>query len=238
MKNGQRTTTQPAALPQLLISVVIPLVILTRFSAQSQLGPTKSLVLALAFPVAFELYSVRKTKRLSAVSALAIVGILITGAISLLGLSENWLAVRRSVPYLAAGLAVMISIRIKRPLLKAVLPRIMGMEKITGVASKKHALPQLERLITRAGYMASGVLFFIAFSSYVLTRIVIVSPTGTTGFNQEYAKLRILSLPFVTLPLLIGTVALLYYLMRHIEKLTGLDADQLLNTPKSKKTNS
>lgn len=225
---SKNNTAEPSALLQFIVSFVIPIIILTRFSAESSLGPTKGLLLALAFPVAFELYNVQKRKKLSMFSLLAIGGIIVTGAISLLGLSEGWLAIRRAVPYFAMGVAILVSIWIKHPILNAVLPKMFDMDEVTSRAQKKHTLPELSRSINRTGYLLSGLFIIIAIASYVLTRMVIMSETGTSSFNAEYARLRILSLPIITLPLLVGFTCALLYLTKAIEKLTSLDIDNIL----------
>ncbi len=207
---------------------MIPLVILTRFSGEAQLGATKGLLLALAFPVAYELYNVRRRRKLSMVSVLAIGGILVTGAISLLGLSEGWLAVRRSVPYFAMSLAVLISMGLKRPLLSLLLPHILDMKKVEVAAKKKQVSDILAKRIQRAGLLLGGVLLAIGIISFVLTKIVIMSEVGTSGFNQEYARLRLWSLMATTLPLFIGMTGVIFYLARSIEKLTDRDIDDLM----------
>lgn len=224
----ENKAAESSAILQFIVSFVIPVVILTRFSSESSLGPTKGMILALAFPVVFEIYNVRKRRKLSMFSLLAIGGILVTGAISLLGLSEEWLSIRRAVPYLAASIAILVSIRIKHPIVNALLPQVLDMDKITSHARKKHTLDELKQSIDRASYILSAVLFIIAVASYVLTRVVIVSETGTTGFNQEYAHLRVLSLPIITLPLIVGFAGVMLYLTNSIEKLIGLDIESVV----------
>ncbi len=213
---------------QLVVSFIIPIIILSRFSNDSSLGPTYSLLLALAFPIAYELYSYKKTKKPSLLSALAIGGILVTGVVTLLGLSEGWLAIRRSIPYIAVGTALLISIFIKRPLLPAVLPSLLDMDRVNEVIVRKHLQSLFNKKLNFIGYMLTALLFLVAVVSYVLTTAIITSQTGSTLFNVEYAKLRLLSILFVTLPLVIGITAISVYLMKVIEKLTGIDVEELL----------
>lgn len=225
---SQKKTPEQSAVLQFIVSFIIPIIILTRFSGESSLGPTKGLLLALAFPIAFEIYNVKKRKKLSMFSLLAIGGIIVTGAISLLGLSEGWLAVRRAVPYLAMSVAILVPVRIKHSILNALLPQMLDMNKIISGAQKRHTLTELEQSINRTSYILSSIFFIIAVASYVLTKMVIVSQTGTTGFNEEYARLRVLSLPIITLPLLVGFTGAILYLTHAIEKLTGLDTDSII----------
>jgi hypothetical protein len=64
--------------------------------------------------------------------------------------------------------------------------------------------------------------------SYLLTLLIVTSPTGSSAFNAEYAQLRLLSLPYVTLPFIVGVVGLFVYLLGRFEKLTGLSSEELV----------
>ena len=228
MANQTARDHKPSPLLQFIVNFAIPIFILTRFSSESQLGPIKSMLLALAFPVAFEIYNIHKRKKLSMLSIVAICGIVVTGAISLLGLSEGWLAIRRSVPYLAVALAVIVSILIKRPLLNLLLKHVIDMERVDAAARKNQTLHTLNQHINRTGYIVSTLFFITSIASYALTRIVITNNAGTSKFNEEYARLRLLSIPLITLPLLIGFVATIMYLLAKAENLTGLQTEELL----------
>jgi hypothetical protein len=216
------------SLLQLVVNFVIPIYILTKFSSVNALGPTKAMLIALAFPVAYEIVSIRKSRKPSIMSLISIGGILVTGVISLFGLSEGWLAVRRSLPYLAGSIAIIVSIRIKRPLIGYMLPHMLDMDRIHTAAKKAKSSTELTRVITVAGYLSGALLGAITVVSYALTRVVITAATNTEVFNQEYAKLRIVSLPAVSLPLIMGFVAIIMYLLTRIEKLTGIDGEELL----------
>ena len=228
MANQIQKTNSSSALFQAIFTFVIPIIILTKFSSESQLGPVKGFLLALSFPVIYEIYSIQKRKKLSILSVVAIIGILATGAVSLLGLSEDWLAIRRSVPYLFMGIALLISIIIKHPFVDIMLKQILDMDSIKAAATKKHTLQELQRKIALSGYILCAVLFIIAIVSYVLTKVVILSPTDTSAFNEEYARLRIISLPIITLPLLLSLSGIVIYLIQSLEKLTGLKAEELI----------
>jgi hypothetical protein len=105
------------------------------------------------------------------------------------------------------------------------------MKKVGAAAKKKQMSDVLAMLIQRAGLLLSGVLLAIGMISFALTKIVIMSEVGTSGFNQEYARLRLWSLAATTLPLFIGMTGVIFYLARSIEKLTGLDIDDLMKKP-------
>ena len=210
---------------QLALNFVLPILVLTRFSTPSTLGPTNALLLALAFPVIYELYNIYRTKKLSWLSVIAIGGIAVTGGLGLLHVSPGWLAARRSIPYVFMSLVILISQRINRPLAEIALKRVFDMNIVQVCAKKKGTAKKLTKSLTNISYYTSFLFGLIGLTSYLLSRLVVVSPAGAPAFNQEYARLRLLSLPFITLPLLLGFIAIIWYLLHKIEKLTGLDSD-------------
>lgn len=217
---------------QLLVNVVLPTVVLLGLSNESRLGPARAMILALVFPVIFELYSLSKRRKPSVLSIVSIIGILITGAIILLRLSEDWLAIRRSAIYIIAALALLISMLMKRSLIALALPYVLDMDLVQKKARQNNTQQKLQKRINAVSYILIALLLAIGISSYILTLVVITAPTDTTTFNSEYVRLRVLSIPTATLPLFIGVVALLTYLATAIEKLTGLTTEQLFKKKK------
>lgn len=224
----QTTKTKQSAWAPLIINFVIPIFILLKFSDESSLGPVGSLALALSLPIGYELFNLSRRHKPSLMSALAIGGILVTGAVTLLGLSEGWLALRRSIPYAAAGLVLLGSIIIKKPLIKLGLRQILDLDRLHQAAARQRQGQALERLLERTGYLFSGLLIALGIASYALTRWVISAAPSTALFNQEYARLRLLTLPIILLPLILVTTGLLYYLVSKLEQLTGLSTDELM----------
>lgn len=223
-----------SSLAQLVFNFVIPIFILMRFSSASSLGPIKAMLLALAFPVAFELRSIYVRHKVSVLSLVSIGGIFVTGAISLLGLSEGWLAIRRSLPYFAISLALLIAMAFRYPLVDMLLARALHMDKAKAAAEKNHNNRQLKKTIRNAAL--SFVLLFLAIgiSSYILTLVTISAPPKTELFNSQYARLRILALPFTTLPTFVGITGIFLYLVFRIEKLTGIESTELMKNATAK----
>lgn len=226
------TQSSSSTAMQFIVSFVLPTIVLLRFSGDDQLGPVMAMVVALLFPVAYELYSVSRKRKPSMLSLVAIGGILLTGAISVLGLSENWLAVRRSAIYILAALVLAGSVIIKRPLIDLALVRILDIERVRTEAAKRGTTAELHKRIAVSTYAFIIFLTLLGISSYVLTLLVITAPTDTAQFNSEYVRLRVLSLPYTTLPFFVGLIAILMYLLSGIEKLTGLSAEDLLHKKK------
>ena len=223
--NSKRASVPIGA--QLLFGFVIPTVVLIYLSDDTRLGPVWSMAVALGFPVLLELYGLATGRKASWLSLFAIIGILLVGVISLLGLNEQWLGVRRAAIYFAGAAALMIILRFKPTLVDKAAGTMLDLQAIRAAATA-HAAVDVERAIRARLWWFAALLLVIGVWSYVLTIIVITAPTGSSAFNAEYAQLRLLSLPYVSLPFLIGTVVLLLSTTSRLEKLTGLQAEQLL----------
>ncbi len=212
---------------QLVFGFVIPTIVLLYLSDESKLGPLWGMVVALVFPLALELYSLATGRKISYLSIAAIVGILLIGAISVLGLSEEWLAVRRSAIYIAGAVVIAGLLRFRYDLIEKGLATMLDMDAIRN-AIKKDADAKFRRLVTWTVSGYALLLLILGVWTYALTIVFISAPTNSSEFNAQYAELRLLSLPLVSLPLLMGATGLLMSLLMKLERRTGLSLEQLM----------
>jgi len=230
-----KPTRPPISLTlQLVIGFIIPTIVLMTLSNESRLGPFVAMVLALLPPVLLEVYSFFTGRKASWLSLFAIIGVLLIGAISLFGLSEEWLGVRRAGFYVIAAVGIAAVLLFKRNWIDTGLGKLIDMPAVRKAAKKNKTEAALSKHISRVGYLLVAFLIVIAIWSYILTIIVMNAPTGSSEFNAEYAQLRLLGIPFVSGPLLIGMVILLVYLANGFEKLTGIDTEALLKKKPTK----
>lgn len=220
---------------QLIVGFLVPTIILMNFSDESRLGPLLAMVLALMPPVLLEIYSFFSGRKASVLSLIAIVGVLLIGVISLFGLSEEWLGVRRAAVYVIGAAVIAGVLFFKKDWIDKGLGKMIDMPAVRKAAKTKDTEDLLVKHIAKVGYILAVFLLIIAVWSYILTIIVINAPTGSSDFNAQYAQLRLLGLPLVSLPLLIGMVGLLVYLATGFEKLTGIDIETLLSKKKNTK---
>lgn len=206
---------------QLVLNFVLPLFVLTRLSTGSALDPTRSLMLALSFPIIYEFYNIIKNKTLSLISIFSIGGIILTASISLLELSVGWLAARRSATYIIFMTGILLADKLGYPMVDKFMSQIFNMQKLK--KSLKGDEKALKKIFKKHTYMVALLFGGIALINYILTLISISSPLNTPEFNQQYASLRIKSIFFITLPLLMGIIIILWQVISSLEKLTGKD---------------
>ena len=102
MINTPNTTTQKPPghkqrpLIDLLLGIVIPSIILMKFSGDNELGASTALVVALAFPLGWGLFELIKYKKFNFIALLGLISVLLTGGIALLQLDTQWLAVKEA----------------------------------------------------------------------------------------------------------------------------------------------
>ena len=221
---------QPRPLIDLLVSIVIPSIILMKFSGESDLGPAGALVVALAFPVGWGMYELVRFGVKNYIAALGLVSVLLTGGIGLLQLDTQWLAVKEAAIPGLIGLAVLVSARTRYPLIRTLLynPTIMDTGKI------KHKLEALgntaafESRLLNATYLLGGTFFFSAVMNYILAKWIVHSPAGSAAFNEELGRLTLLSYPVIAIPSMLMMLAIFYYLWRTIHGMTGLALEDIL----------
>ncbi|ESP92613.1 MULTISPECIES: VC0807 family protein [Pseudoalteromonas] len=214
---------------QMLFNIILPVIILTRFSGEEHLGPSLGVVVALAFPVGFGLWERQKTGKFNFISALGIVSVLLTGGISLLELDAKYIAIKEALIPGVIGVAIVVSQYTKYPLLKTMLfnENVMDIPKIDSALKEKGNLDKLPKVQIVASNILAGSFFLSSVLNYVLAKMIVVSPAGTEAYNNELGRMTALSYPVIVLPTMVIFFVALYYLINSLKKLTGLKMEEM-----------
>ncbi|MBI4407744.1 MAG: MFS transporter [Candidatus Kerfeldbacteria bacterium] len=214
----------------LIVNIVLPSIILTKFSSATYLGPVYGLLLALSLPLGYGLYDLAKTKRYNFVSILGIISIVLTGGIGLLALPLEWVAIKEAAVPLLIGIGVLITARTKFPLVKKLLFQIANealiMSKLTTPATQQ----TFERKTLRATYLVAFSFLVSGILNYVLAKLIVTSPPGTAEFTAELGRLTAYSYPVIALPSTAILVVAVFLLLRDIKTLTGLQLETILKS--------
>ena len=215
---------------ELLITIIIPSLILMKFSDPEDLGAVNALLLALAFPLYWGARDLLKRRKINLFAALGVVSILLTGGIGLLQLDTRWLAIKEAAIPGLIGLAVAISAYTRNPLVRVLLytPALMDVERIQNSLAERGNHAAFESRLKIATWMLAGSFLFSSVMNYFLATWIVVSPTGTPAFNEELGRLTLLSYPMIALPSMLILMAALYYLARSIRELAGLKLSETL----------
>jgi intracellular septation protein A len=225
---------KPNPLVELAVTLLIPSLVLMKLSGPEDLGPVNALLLALSFPLAWGLRDFLLRRKFNLLASFGLVSVLLTGGIGLLALDAQWLAVKEAAIPGIIGLIVLGSTWTRYPLVKTFLysPAIFDVARVQEQLQARGAVDAFERRLLRATWMLAGTFFFSAAMNYFLATYLVVSPPGSTAFNEELGRLTLLSYPFIALPATLMMAFVLYYLARVIREMTGLQLTDLLHGAK------
>ncbi|MDJ0833488.1 MAG: VC0807 family protein [Gammaproteobacteria bacterium] len=223
-------TRKPRPLIDLLLSIVIPSIILMKFSGDENLGATMALVVALAFPISLGLYELIRYKITNYIALLGLISVLLTGGIGLLQLDTEWLAVKEAAIPAILGIGLMISAQLRYPLIKKLLfnPAILNTDKISRILNERGHNEIFETRLLNATYFLSGTFFFSAVMNYLLATWIVTSPSGSAMFNEELGRLTLISYPVIAIPSMVMMLAIFYFIWRSVHNLTGLKLEEVL----------
>ena len=221
---------KPRPLVDLLFSIIIPSIILMKFSGENGLGTSTALVVALAFPLGRGLYELLKYRKFNVIALLGLISVLLTGGIGLLQLDPQWLAVKEAAIPGLIGIAVLVSTRTRYPLIRTLLynPAVMQVGKIKQRLESLGNTAAFEGRLMNATYLLGSTFFFSAVMNYILAKWIVTSPAGSSAFNEELGQLTLLSYPVIAIPSMLMMLAVFYYLWRTIHGMTGLTLEEIL----------
>jgi hypothetical protein len=229
--NSQPKQKKESFFANLLMNIVIPTLILTKLSDAEYLGPTWGLIVALAFPLSYGLKDFIANKKINVFSALGIVSVLLTGGLSLLQLDPQYFAIKEAAIPGILGLATLISIKTRYPLVKVFIynDKVLKIQKVDAALEQYQTKKQFDRTLITASMMIAASFFLSSVLNYVLAKVILISQPGSAEFNAELGKMAALSYPVIALPMLIIMMGTLFYVFRSIRLLTHLTLEEIIN---------
>lgn len=223
-------TRQRRPLIDLLVSIVIPSIILMKFSGDNDLGSVNALIVALAFPISWGLYELVRYRITNYIAILGLVSVFLTGGIGLFKLDTEWLAIKEAAIPGLLGIIVLITAQMQKPLIKTLLynPTLLDTDKIDRILQEKGYDKAFDTRLLNATYMLSGTFFFSSVMNYILAKWIVMSPAGSSAFNEELGQLTLISYPVIAIPSMVMMIAIFYFLWRSIKGFTGLTFEEIL----------
>jgi hypothetical protein len=214
----------------ILLSIIIPAIILSKFSTPEYLGVIPGFLIALCFPIGLSLYELIIEKKVGFIAILGLVSTLLTGIIGILEIPTQWLAVKEAAVPLLIGLAVFISQYTPYPLIEKILynDQLLKLSLIEERLQANNSKEKIQKGLRIASWMVTASFMLSAILNFTLTKYIVVSPAGTEAFNQELGKLTALSYPVIALPSTLVMVVALWYLIKQLKQATGLSMEEML----------
>ena len=216
----------------LLVSLVIPSIILMKFSGDENLGATAALIVALAFPLGWGLFELVRYRQFNFIALLGLISIVLTGGIGLLQLDPQWLAIKEAAIPGLIGIGVLLSTYTHYPLIRTLVynPKFINVEMIRQRLNESNNSKAFESRLQNATYLLSGTFLFSSLMNYILAKSIVTSPAGSASFNEELGQMTLLSYPVIAIPSTLMMFVIFYYLWRTINGLTGLKLEEILTS--------
>ena len=220
---------KPGAFYNIIFNIVIPVLIMTKYSKPEYLGPIYGLVIALVFPIGYGLWEFIISKDVNFISILGFVSVLLTGILGIFQFNPFWIAVKEAAVPLIIGLAIIISESTKFPIVKKMLynDSLMEIEKINSILIEQNKIDDFNKLMKRSGYLLSISFFVSSILNYTLAVLIVKSQPGTVAYTQEIGRMTALSFPVIAVPSMLLMVLVLFYIIRQIKKLTDFQIDEI-----------
>jgi hypothetical protein len=255
---SQKPKDHPLA--NILINVILPVLVLSYLSKdpaiQQQLGkearpwhigPLYAMIIALALPIGYGIWSFIKTRKFNLFSAIGLVSVLLTGGLTLylwnrdgsvkehagllFGLKEG------SIP-LMLGIAVIASARSATPLLNVFLynDSIFDIPKIEKEISQTGRTGEYRSLLNHATKLFALSFFVsslmnVALALWFFRGFNHVAPDALEVYNTIIGRLTFWGFVVIGVPILAFLFFTLKYLLKGLRQLTGL-ADENLMLPR------
>ena len=209
---------------KLIITLLIPYVLLTRLDDVTSLGPRMVLAIALAFPIGYTLVAMVRRSEIGIAPTVGIISVLLTGGVGMLANDPTWLAVKEAAVPGTFGLAILISGRTSKPIVGVLIDKVVRTDQVHAALIERKATDRWQQFKSRATILWATVLLISAALNFTLARIIVTSPGGTDAFNEELGRMTALSVPVVTLPMMIMMSGTVWHIVRGVTRITGLPA--------------
>ncbi|GAA0846050.1 hypothetical protein GCM10009113_20150 [Marinobacter szutsaonensis] len=221
---------KPRPWVDLLVSIIIPSVILMKFSGDEHLGSVNALIIGLAFPLGWGLFELVRYHKKNFIALLGLISVGLTGGIGLLELNSQWLAIKEAAVPAIIGLAVLVSTRTRYPLVRTLLynPTVLDVDKIQERLVHEGKENEFEGRLLKASYFFAGTFLFSSIMNYVLAKWIVTSPSGTQAFNEELGRMTLVSYPMIAIPSMVMMMLIFWYLWRTIRRLTGYTLEEVM----------
>jgi hypothetical protein len=231
----------------LICNLAIPTLVLMKLSGDPagpklwgvipRLGPQWGMIVALIFPLGYGVYDLIRRKKTNLFSIIGIVSVVLTGTLNQMKADAFWFAVKEAAVPTVFGIAVLLSMRTKRPLVRELLwnDQVIDTAKVDAVLAERGHRTDFERLLARANYGLALSFLLSAVLNFALARYLLKSPPGTAEFNAELGKMNGLSLPVITIPSMAVTMYVFWKLMSGLTQLTGMELEEIFHAQAKKK---
>jgi hypothetical protein len=215
-------------LAEVVCTVVAPSVVLIAASSPDRLGPFGSLVVALLFPAFWAIVSQVRERAVSGLAMVSLLSVGVSGGLGLATVDARWFAWKEALVPAALGVLAIASAPTRVSVVPALLDRLLDPERTHAVLSERGGRERFDRAARRGTIEMGLVLCASAVISFALATVIVVAPGGSEAFAGQLGRYTALSVPVVTLPVLVASVFVLRRVLIGLETASGVALEELL----------
>ncbi|MAX66792.1 MAG: VC0807 family protein [Bacteriovoracaceae bacterium] len=226
------------SLYELIFTIAIPVFLLNKLSGYfEENGPVIALCVALSFPVGFFIWDWVKEKRISIISILGFVNVLLTGGFALFQLNSNWFAIKEMSIPLLIGIGIAYTAFTKKPLVKMFLnnEELINTQLIEEKLNEHGTHKEYENSLKKLTLYFALTFLVSAILNYILAVNIItdIAPeldevSRMKMRNEQIADLTWKSYIIILAPSFIMLSVILWKANQIMKKFTQLTLEQVL----------
>lgn len=232
------------------LSVLAPVLILEHCSTDGpriwELGTTWAMVIALALPLGCGVQMFLEQRRVDPITLLGLFGTILTGVVTIYAQTGTDAAIRPDTPWwyaakeaLIAGLlgaAVLVTAGRRDSLLRVFVysDSFFDVKRIEQAVAEQGLERAYNRLLWCAAALTALSLLLSAAANFLLSLVFLIpvlelpAAEQLVAYNEAVGRMMWWSYLVIGVPLLATLVGVIFYLRRSLEKLTGLDREQVM----------
>lgn len=212
----------------LFFSIIIPSFILIYFKDSTFFSPLNLLLTALFFPLSNAIYELFNTKRISLISMLGFCSILFTGLVGLLSLDPKWIAIKEAFIPLMIGAIILFSAFRKKPAIGFLIDQIIDLDKFEKIKEDPITKSKFNTIYIKTTYIISSSFILSAILNFILAKVIVTSPAGSSEFNRQLGVLTAMSYPVIVIPSMLVLSIAFFYLFKQIKHISGMSFSEIL----------
>ncbi len=244
-----QTTSEPAKIPptnhtkpehgllNLVFNILIPVLILHK--ASEKIGAGYALMLALSFPLGFGLFDLYRKRKWNPMSILGFTNVMVTGGLAVMGLGGIWFSIKEAFFPFIIGAFIFWSAQGEKPFVRSFLinANTMNLELIDEKLKANQAEAEFTKHLKNSTRLLSCSFFLSALMNFILSQRIflpldpaLTSEQKSLLLNHQIAEMTSWAMAVLLVPTLIFLIGILWYLLRGIRQLTGLQTDEILKS--------
>ncbi len=226
------TQKQPHPLLDFGLTFLLPSFVLEKLSAPERLGPLWALIVALLLPLGFGIWCFMKKHKMNFVSMLGLTAVIVTGVLGLWNLNATWFAAKEAMFPIFLGIAFPLSHRWGKPLVNEMLlnPQVINQPALHQALNTPEKHHSFALLLKKASWIMAGTMLFSSAANFFLALYLLGGKApGSEEYTKAIGRLNWGGSLIIGIPLMAVILTLLFWLLRSITRLTGLERDDLMN---------